>query len=50
VASIRTADDLAILGAAGSNTFTFNPTVAEGLFSDEQTAKASLNFEQIAAS
>jgi transaldolase len=50
VASIRTADDLAILGAAGCDTFTFNPTVAEGLFSDEQTAKASLNFEQIAAS
>ena len=49
VASLRSADELAVLAAAGCDTFTFGPAVAEGLFADEQTAAASLAFEQAAS-
>lgn len=49
VASLRSADELALLAAAGCDTFTFGPAVAEGLFADEQTAAASRVFELAAA-
>ncbi|WP_284946913.1 transaldolase family protein [Acidisoma cladoniae] len=50
VASLRSADDVAILAAAGCDTFTFGPAVAEGLFADAQTAAAAQAFEEAAAS
>ncbi len=49
VASIRSADDLARLAAAGLDTFTFGTKVAEGMFSDENTANAAATFEATAA-
>jgi transaldolase len=49
VASVRSADDLATLAAAGMDTFTFGPAVAEALFADAQTAAAAAEFERAAA-
>lgn len=49
VASIRTADDLAVLAAAGMNTFTFGPKIAEELFADHLTAEAAADFEKAAS-
>jgi transaldolase len=48
VASIRTANDLAVLAAAGMNTFTFGPKIAEELFEDPLTAEAAAAFENSA--
>jgi transaldolase len=48
VASIRTADDLAELAAAGMNTFTFGPKIAEELFADPLTTEAAAAFERAA--
>jgi transaldolase len=49
VASIRSADDLAVLAASGIDTFTFGTTVAEALFAVEGTITASSQFEATAA-
>jgi transaldolase len=49
VASLRERDDLARLAAAGLNTFTISPAIAEALFSVEATEQAALQFEQDAA-
>ncbi len=49
VASLRTADDVASLAAAGMNTFTFGPAVAEELFADPLTGEAAESFEAAAA-
>ncbi|GEL02366.1 transaldolase family protein [Swaminathania salitolerans] len=49
VASLRQADDLAALCAAGCDTFTFSPAVAEQLFADPQTVEAAATFERMAA-
>ena len=49
IASIRSAADLASLAAAGLDTFTFGTRVAEGLFADPDTIKASAAFETAAA-
>ncbi|WP_062013478.1 transaldolase family protein [Aureimonas sp. AU4] len=49
VASLRSADDVARLAAAGCDTFTFGTAVAEGLFADGDTAAASRAFEEAAA-
>ena len=48
VASIRTADDLAVLAAAGMNTFTFGPKIAEEMFGDPLTSEAAAAFEKAA--
>lgn len=49
VASLREREDLARLAAAGLNTFTISPAIAEALFSVEATEAAALQFEQDAA-
>jgi transaldolase len=49
VASLRSPDDLARLAAAGLNTFTISPAIAEALFSVEATEAAALQFELDAA-
>lgn len=49
VASLRRADDLALLAALGCDTFTFSPAVAEQLFSESLTIEAASVFEQAAA-
>ena len=49
VASLRSPDDLATLAAAGCDTFTFGPAVAEALFADPDTDAASRVFEAAAA-
>lgn len=49
VASLRAAEDLALLAAAGIDTFTFSAKVAEALFADADTIKASSQFEATAA-
>jgi transaldolase len=49
VASLRNADDVARLAAAGCDTFTFGTAVAEGLFADADSAAASRAFEEAAA-
>jgi transaldolase len=48
VASLRSADELAILAAAGMNTFTFGPKITEELFGDRLTTEAAAVFEQAA--
>ncbi|RUT25122.1 transaldolase [Asaia sp. W19] len=49
VASLRRADDLALLAAMGCDTFTFSPVVAEQLFSESLTIDAAAAFEKTAA-
>jgi len=49
VASLRHSDDLACLAAAGLNTFTISPAIAEALFTVQATEAAALQFEQDAA-
>ncbi len=49
VASIRTAEDLAALAAAGMDTFTFGPPVADAMFNDPATVEAAAAFEAAAA-
>mgnify|MGYP000568701227 CR=1 FL=1 len=49
VASLRSADDLALLAAEGLNTFTISPAIAEALFAVEATEAAALQFELDAA-
>ena len=44
-ASIRDVNDLAYLATQGLDTFTFSPSIAEALFSSEQTAAATAAFE-----
>lgn len=48
VASIRAPADLAMLAAAGMNTFTIGPAVAEALFDVEATTDAAGEFEAAA--
>mmetsp|Transcript_27959 Transcript_27959/g.80793 ORF Transcript_27959/g.80793 Transcript_27959/m.80793 type:complete len:255 (+) Transcript_27959:108-872(+) len=49
VASIRNADDMATLAAAGGcDTFTFSPDCSRSLFSDDLTNKAAADFEEAA--
>jgi transaldolase len=45
VASIREIDDLAVLAAAGLNTFTFSPAIARSLFDISDTLTAAAAFE-----
>ena len=49
VASIRTTDDLAALAAAGMDTVTVGPPVAEAMFADAATAQAAAAFEHAAS-
>jgi transaldolase len=49
VASIRSADELAVLAVNGCNTFTISPAVAEELVSDPLTLQAAAVFEEHAA-
>jgi len=49
VASIRTPADLAMLAAAGVNTFTIGPAVAEALFDVQATSDAAAEFEAAAS-
>ncbi|GBQ82828.1 transaldolase [Asaia krungthepensis NRIC 0535] len=49
VASLRRADDLALLASMGCDTFTFSPAVAEQLFSESLTIDAAAVFERTAA-
>ena len=49
VASLRQSDDLALLAAAGLNSFTISPAIAQALFAVEATEAAALQFEQDAA-
>lgn len=46
VASLRTSSQLAELAAAGCDTFTFSPQVADSLFGVEATEDAARDFEQ----
>jgi len=46
VASIRSADELAVLAVSGCNTFTISPAVAEELVSDPLTVAAAAVFEE----
>ncbi len=48
-ASIRQAEDISYLAGQGLNTFTFSPKIAAELFSSEQTALATADFERAAA-
>jgi len=48
VASIRDAEDMAILAAEGLNVFTFSPAVAAQLFEDELTLAAAADFHAAA--
>eukprot|EP01037_Dinobryon_pediforme_P017740 gene17740-17956_t len=48
VASLRAAKDVAVLAAAGLDTFTFSPKVAADFFSDEAAAVAIEAFEMAA--
>eukprot|EP00240_Pyramimonas_obovata_P015254 CAMPEP_0118952172 /NCGR_PEP_ID=MMETSP1169-20130426/54421_1 /TAXON_ID=36882 /ORGANISM="Pyramimonas obovata, Strain CCMP722" /LENGTH=276 /DNA_ID=CAMNT_0006899363 /DNA_START=31 /DNA_END=861 /DNA_ORIENTATION=+ len=45
VASIRSADDMALLAAEGLDVFTFSPAVAQQLFTDPLTEAAAAQFE-----
>lgn len=49
VASLRTAEDLALLAASGVDTFTFGAKVAEAMFAVPDTIAASAQFEATAA-
>jgi len=49
VASIRTPADLAMLAAAGVDTFTIGPAVAEALFDVQATSDAAAEFEAAAS-
>lgn len=49
VASIRDPTDMATLAAAGCDTFTFSPAIAEKLFVLPATVKAAADFEVAAA-
>lgn len=49
VASIRSADEIAVLAAEGCNTFTISPAVAEQLVSEPLTLAAAEVFEEHAA-
>eukprot|EP00242_Pyramimonas_sp_CCMP2087_P010513 CAMPEP_0198221208 /NCGR_PEP_ID=MMETSP1445-20131203/82626_1 /TAXON_ID=36898 /ORGANISM="Pyramimonas sp., Strain CCMP2087" /LENGTH=252 /DNA_ID=CAMNT_0043899257 /DNA_START=153 /DNA_END=911 /DNA_ORIENTATION=+ len=46
VASIRSADEMALLAAEGLDVFTFSPAVAEELFNDPLTIAAAAQFEE----
>lgn len=48
VASIRELEDLSVLAAAGLDTFTFSPAIAQALFEIPETLKAAADFEQAA--
>ena len=47
-ASLRSANDLAVLAAAGMNTFTFGPKITEEMFSDPLATEAAAEFERAA--
>mmetsp|Transcript_23905 Transcript_23905/g.37424 ORF Transcript_23905/g.37424 Transcript_23905/m.37424 type:complete len:303 (-) Transcript_23905:146-1054(-) len=49
VASVRTANQVAVLAADGCSTFTISPKVARELIGDDLTTKAAADFEAAAA-